>query len=76
MKLAPNYKTIHRRWSFRITAGGALGAFASALALAGGAAAWASIIPLWAVFVLGGVICLSSMIATYIKQGKLHGRCK
>jgi hypothetical protein len=71
--LASDYKTVHRRWSYRISAGGAIGGFASALALAGGAAAWANVIPLWAVFTLGGVICAASLVATYIKQGKLHG---
>jgi hypothetical protein len=70
--LNPDCRTIHRRWSARISAGGALGGFASALALASGAAPWAGIIPLWLVFLLGGVICASSLIATYVKQKNLH----
>jgi hypothetical protein len=74
MKRADDYKTIHRRWSTRISIGGALGGFSSALALAGGAAQWAGIIPLWAVFALGGLICAASVAATYIKQEKLHGK--
>lgn len=73
MKLARDYKTVHRRWSYRISGGGAIGGFASALALAGGAASWASVIPLWAVFALGGLICAASLIATYIKQKNLSG---
>lgn len=71
--LSPDYKTIHRRWSARISLGGAIGGLASSLALSGGAASWAGVIPLWAVFGLGGVICLASLIATYIKQRSVHG---
>jgi hypothetical protein len=76
IRLADDYKTIHRRWSARITFGGAIGAFASALALSGGAASWAGVIPLWAVFVMGGVICVGSLVATYIRQENLHGKRK
>lgn len=72
--LNPDYRTIHRRWSARISFAGAMGGFASALALAGGAASWSGVIPMWAVFALGGLICLSSLIATYIKQRGAHGR--
>lgn len=68
---AKGYKKIHRRWSARISLGGAIGGIGSALALAGGAAPWAGIIPLWAVFGLGGLICAASLLATYIKQKKL-----
>jgi hypothetical protein len=72
--LTPDYRYIHKRWSARISFGGAIGGFASALALAGGAASWSGVIPMWAVFALGGLICLSSLIATYIKQRGCHGR--
>lgn len=76
IKLADDYRTVHHRWSYRITAGGALGGIASSLALSGGAASWAGIFPLWVVFALGGLICLASLIATYIKQDSLHGKRK
>lgn len=70
--LSDDHKTIHRRWSARISAGGALGGIGGALALASGAAPWAGILPLWLVFLLGGIICACSLIATYIKQKNLH----
>jgi hypothetical protein len=67
MRLVYNHKQIKKRWSTWLNGLGA------AVSLSGGAAAWYNVIPVWAVCGLAMVIFIASIVASYIRQEKLHG---
>jgi asparagine N-glycosylation enzyme membrane subunit Stt3 len=59
MKLVSDWKQAHQWASVRIASGGALlGAVAAGLAASGAASQWVGLLPVWAVFGLGALICL------------------
>ena len=68
-KIIPNARQIHHRWSFKIsTFGAGLGAIGAGLAAGTSAANMAPILPEWAVWAGGALICTCVSIAMYIKQ--------
>lgn len=68
-KIIPNAKEVHHRWSFQIsTFGAGLGALGAGLAAGTSAANMAPILPEWAVWAGGALICACVSVAMYIKQ--------
>ena len=68
-KLVPEAKQAHKLWSVRVAGTGALaGALAAGLAASGAIVPWLGMIPNWAVFAGGAVICVLTIIARLWKQ--------
>lgn len=66
---ADESRTIHHRWSFKLsTAGAILGALGAGLQAAPSIAQAIDVLPMWAVWAGGAVICATVSIAMYIKQ--------
>lgn len=70
MKMADNASTIHHRWSFKLSTFGAVaGALGAGLQAAPSIAQAIDILPMWAVWAGGALICALVSVAMYIKQG-------
>lgn len=69
MKLVDDWRQAHKLRSVQVAGTGALaGAVAAGLAASGAAAAWIGVIPTWAVFAGGSLICLLTIAARLEKQ--------
>ncbi len=68
-KLIPEAPQAHKLWSVRVAGTGAIaGAVAAGLAASGAIVPWLGMIPNWAVFAGGAVICVLTIIARLWKQ--------
>lgn len=68
-KLVPEANQAHKLWSIQVAGTGAIaGAVAAGLAASGAIVPWLGMIPNWAVFAGGAVICVLTIIARLWKQ--------
>lgn len=73
MKLIDDWKQAHKFGSVQIAGAGALlGYLAAGLIASGAAAQWVGIIPIWAVFGLGALICTLVVVARVLQRGSKH----
>lgn len=71
MKLIPEWKQAHKMRSVQVAGSGAFaGAVAAGLCASGAAAQWVGLIPTWAVFAGGAVICALVVLARLEDQGQ------
>ena len=69
MKLIDNWKRAHHFGSVQIAGAGAfLGYLAAGLIASGAAAQWVGLVPVWAVFALGALICTLIIAARVLQR--------
>ncbi len=67
MKLIPDWK---QSWKYHsVKVGTIAGALAIGIAASGGVTSWVGLIPNWAVFLLGGIVCFFIVFSRLVKQG-------
>lgn len=73
MRLIDDWKQAHKFGSVQIAGAGALlGYLAAGLIASGAAAQWVGIIPIWAVFGLGALICTLVVVARVLQRTPKH----